>query len=58
MNRLRCDACNVDVHKAYYVRHLRSKKHLENLRQNIPECFRETIEIKIYILLQIARDNN
>ena len=58
MNRMRCDDCNVDFHKSYYERHLRGKKHLENLRKNIPECRREAIENKIYNLLLLARDNN
>ena len=37
---LRCDICNIDVHRASYAKHLGSKKHLENKRQNyiiIPE---------------------
>ena len=37
----RCDICNFDVHRASYAKHLRSKKHLENIRQNdiiIPDC--------------------
>ena len=41
-NSCRCDICNIDVHRASYAKHLRSKKHLENLRQNgiiIPEWF-------------------
>ena len=35
-----CDICNVKVHRASFVKHLRSKKHLENEKQNemiIPE---------------------
>ena len=39
-NGRRCDICNVDVHRASYAKHMRSKKHLENLRQTekiIPE---------------------
>ena len=67
MNSRRCDNCNVDVHRASYAKHLRSKKHLENVMQNdmiIPEwLFQEPVENKInkiYIprsLKQIARDN-
>ena len=37
-----CDVCNVNVHRASFVKHLRSKKHLENVIQNekiIPEWF-------------------
>ena len=39
-NSLRCDICNIDVHRASYGKHLISKKHLEKIRQNdiiIPE---------------------
>ena len=40
--------CKIDVHRASYVKHLRSKKHLENEKQNemiIPEwLFKEPIE--------------
>ena len=39
-NGRRCDICNNDVHRASYAKHLRSKKRLENIRQNdiiIPE---------------------
>ena len=68
MNSRRCDICNVDVHRASFVKHLRSKKHLENIKQNemiIPEwLFQEPIENKtkkIYnpiSLKQLARNNN
>ena len=37
-----CDVCNVNVHRASFVKHLRSKKHLEKLEQNemiIPDWF-------------------
>ena len=51
MNSRRCDICNVDVHRASYNKHLRSKKHLENIKHNemiIPEwLFQESIENKI-----------
>ena len=63
----KCDICNVDVHRASYSKHLKSKKHLENIKQNemiIPEwLFREPIENKINkiynpkSLKQLARDN-
>ena len=39
-NSRKCDICNVNVHRASYVKHLRSKKHSENLNKNeivIPE---------------------
>ena len=57
MNSRRCDIFNVDVHRASYAKHLRSKKHLENLMQNdmiIPEwLFQEPVEKKLikYIIL-------
>ena len=42
MNSRKCEICNVDVHIASYVKNKRSKKHLENKKQNemiIPEWF-------------------
>ena len=51
MNSRKCEICKVDVLRESYVKHLRSKKHIENEKQNemiIPECiFREPIENKI-----------
>ena len=51
MNSRRCEICNVDVHRASYIKHLRSKKHLENINQNdmiIPEwLFEEPVENKM-----------
>ena len=65
-----CELCNVIVHRASYVKHLRSKTHLENIKQNekiIPEwLFKEEhtpIKNKIKkmcnckLLKQIAREN-
>ena len=67
MNSRKCNDCNVDVHRASYVKHLRSKKHLENIKQNamiIPQwLFQEPVENQIEeiynpkSLKQIARDN-
>ena len=67
MNSRKCDVCNVDVHRASYEKHLRSKTHLENMKQNemiIPEwLFKEPIENKIdkiynpKSLKRTARDN-
>ena len=37
-----CEVCNVSVHRASFVKHLSSKKHLENIEQNemiIPDWF-------------------
>ena len=34
MNIRKCEICNVDVHRASYMKHLRSKKHIENMNQN------------------------
>ena len=39
-NSRTCEICNVNVHRASFLKHLRSKKHLENMIQNemiIPE---------------------
>ena len=51
MNSRKCEICNIDVLRASYVKHLRSKKHIENEKINnmvIPEwLFREPIENKI-----------
>ena len=67
MNSRRCEICNIDIHRASYINYLRSKKHLENMKQSemiIPECFfQEPIENKIKkiynprSLKQLARDN-
>ena len=41
-NSRTCEICSVNVHRASFVKHLRSKKHLENMIQNemiIPEWF-------------------
>ena len=41
-NSRTCEICNVNVRRASFVKHLRSKKHLENIEQNemiIPEWF-------------------
>ena len=42
MNSRKCEVCNIDARRASYVKHLRSKIHLENMKQNekiIPEWF-------------------
>ena len=67
MNSRKCDICNVDVHRASYVKHVRSKKHIENIKQKemiIPEwLFQEPVENKIKkiynpkSLKQLARNN-
>ena len=48
MNSRKCVICDVDVHRPSYQKHLRSKKHLENEKQNgmiIPEwLFQDTTE--------------
>ena len=33
-NSRTCEVCNVNVHRASFVKQLRSKKHLENIEQN------------------------
>ena len=67
MNSRRCDICNVDVHRASYIKHLRSKKHIENIKKIeliIPDwLFQEPVENKIKkiynpeSLKQLARNN-
>ena len=67
MNSRRFEICNVDVHRASYIKHLRSKKQMENIKQNemiIPEwLFQEPIEKKMKTiynpksLKQLARNN-
>ena len=46
-NSRTCEVCDVNVHRASFVKHLRSKKHLENTMQNdmiIPEwLFKEEL---------------
>ena len=65
MNSRKCEICNVDVHRASFAKHLKSKMHLENLKEdnmNVPEwLFKQPIEIKKInnpkSLKQLARDN-
>ena len=67
MNSRKCEICNVDVHRATYVKHLRSKEHIENIKQDemiIPYwLFSEPTENEINkisnpkSLKLIARDN-
>ena len=51
MNSRKSEICNVNVHRASYIKLFRSKKHIENMKQNemiIPEwLFQEPVEIKI-----------
>ena len=69
-NSRTCEVCNVNVHRASLVKHLRSKKHIENIEQNemiIPDWLfkeeRSTIKRKIQkvynpkTLQQLARQN-
>ena len=67
MNSRKCEICNADVHRASYVKHPGSKKHLKNFKQEdmvIPEWFfQEAVEnniSKVYnpkSLKQLARHN-
>ena len=67
MNRRKCEVCTVDVHRASYMKHLRSNKHLKILKRNemiLPEwLFKGPIEKKSNKkyspkpLRQLARDN-
>ena len=34
MNSRNCDVCNIDVHKGSYVKHLRSRRQIENEKIN------------------------
>ena len=54
-----CDICNTNVLRGSYAKHLRSKKPLDNIRQDdiiIPECFTKkeqtTIRKKVYISIK------
>ena len=51
MDSRKCEICNIDVHRASFVKHLRSKKHTENEKIKnmiIPEwLFQEPIENEI-----------
>ena len=57
MNSHKCGICNVNVHRACYVKHLRSKKHLAKEKQHemiIPEwLFQDPIgkKFKNFIIL-------
>ena len=64
MSSRKCEVFNVDVHRASFAKHLRSKNLLENIKQNemiLPEwLYREPVETKLNnpnSLKQIARDN-
>ena len=67
MSSRKCEVCNIDVHRASYLKHLRSKKHMGKVKQNemiIPEwLFQESTENKFRKtynakpLRQLARDN-
>ena len=67
MNSRKCDVFIIDVQRECYQKHLRSKKHIENKKQNemiIPKwLFQEPIQNKIKklrnsrSLKQIAREN-
>ena len=57
MNSPKCEICIIDVHRASFVKHLGSKKHIENLKQNemmISECYFKNLsktKLKKYIIL-------
>ena len=68
---MKCEICNIDVHRASYAKQLRSKNHSKNIRQDkiiIPEWLfkekQEPIKKKIKrvynpkTLKQRARENN
>ena len=37
MNRRFCEDCEIDIHKASYLRHLKSEKHIKNEEKNLTE---------------------
>ena len=51
MNSRKCDVCDIDVLRTSFMKHLRSKKHIEKIKQNemiISEwLFQEPVENKI-----------
>ena len=59
MNSRKCEICNVDVDRASFVKHLRSKEHLEIEKPNdmiISEwLFKEPIEKKFKMFLILNR---
>ena len=61
MSSRKCDVCDVDVHRASYVKYLRSKKHLENEKQNgkiIPEwLFQKPLQNKIKKYISLNHSN-
>ena len=67
MSSRKCDVCNIDVHRASYMKHLRIRKHIENKKQNemiiLVWLFQEPFENKIKkiyhpkSLKQLARNN-
>ena len=57
----KCDVCNVDVHRASYVKHLRSNQHLEDEKQNeliIPEWLKNLLKIKLEKYKILNHSNN
>ena len=58
-NRRICEVCNVNVHRASFANHIRSKKHLENIEQSemiIPEWFFK--EEKLSVKKKIQKVHN
>ena len=50
VNSRNCEICNVNVHRASFVKHLRSEKHLANEKRNeiiIPEWLFKEEQIPI-----------
>ena len=50
MIRLRCYVCNVNIYDPYYVRHLRSRKHLRSVGR-----IREGGENELYNVLRLRQ---
>ena len=54
MKSRNCEICNIDVHRASYVKHLRSENYSEKEKQNeiiiLEWLFKESIEKKSKIM--------
>ena len=54
VNSRRCDICDVHVHRASSAKHLRSKKHIKNIKQDdmiLPDWNLLKINIRKYTIL-------
>ena len=44
---VRCDICKIDIHRASYARHLKGKKHLEYVSQNVVIIPRKSLKKRV-----------